>query len=68
MEIKGTIDTWERIEKALVSDGWNVKVRLMWVAEARKGHDYEQGVGLTRDEAFDQLEQLTRLDAITGVP
>ena len=68
MEIKGSVAPWERIEQTLTADGWNVQVRLMWVAEARKGHDYEQGVGLTREEAFDQLEQLTRLDAVTGVP
>lgn len=68
MEIKGTVDQWERVQKALTDDGWTVEVRLMWVAEARRGHDYEQGVGLTRDEAFEHLEQLTRLDAVIGVP
>lgn len=68
MEVMGTLDQWERVQKALENDGWSVSLRLMWVAEARRGHDYEQGVGLTRDEAFEQLEQLARLDAITGVP
>lgn len=65
MEIKGAVDQWERVQKALVVEGWTVTARLMWVAEARRGHDYEQGVGLTRGEAF---EQLTRLDAVLGVP
>ncbi len=68
MEVMDIVEHWERVQKALQDDGWDVRVRLMWVAEARRGHDYEQGVGLTRDEAFDQLEQLTRLDAMIGVP
>ncbi len=68
METKESVSSWEQIEQALEEDDWDVHVRLMWVAEARKGRDYEQGIGLTREEALEQLAQLTRLDAIIGVP
>lgn len=68
MDIKGTVEQWERIEKSLVEEGWNIQVRLMWVAEARRGREFEQGIGLTRDEAFDQLKELTRMDAMIGLP
>lgn len=68
MEIKGAVEQWESVRRALVGGGWDVQVRLMWVAEARRGHDYEQGLGLTRDEAFEQLKELTRLDEVVGVP
>jgi hypothetical protein len=68
MEIAGAVDKWERIRKALSDDGWTVDVRLMWVAEARRRHDFEQGVGSTRDDAFEELQHLTRLDEIAGVP
>ena len=68
MEVMDAVDRWERVQKTLVDDGWTISVRLMWVAEARRGHDFEQGIGLTRDDAFEQLEHLARLDAVTGVP
>ena len=60
--------TCEATERALIADGWSVRTRLLWVAEARRGHDYEQAVAPTRDEALAQLENLTRIDAVTGVP
>jgi hypothetical protein len=59
---------WEQVQRALTDDGWTVNARLMWVAEARKGHDQEMAVGRTRDEAFAQLQQLTRMDTYSSVP
>jgi hypothetical protein len=59
--------TWDQVERLLVESGWNVRSRLMWVAEARRGREIEQAVGATKDEAYDQLQQLTRLDEVTGV-
>lgn len=59
---------WEAIERALTAGGWSVRARLMWVAEARKGRESEQATGHTRDEAFAQLSQLTKLDEVAGVP
>jgi hypothetical protein len=59
--------SWAVIERALTSAGWDVRSRLMWVAEARRGRDYEQGVGVTREEAYDRLQEFTKLDELTGV-
>jgi hypothetical protein len=61
-------DTWQDVERALVTLGWSVQSHLMWVAEARRGHDIEQAVARTKDEAYDQLQHLTKLDELTGVP
>jgi len=59
---------WEMVEQALEDEGWKVRTRLMWVAEARKGREYEQAAGRTRDEAFAQLHELTQMDEVPGVP
>ena len=59
---------WERIERELAADGWTVRARLMWVAEASKGRDFEQAAGPTKDEAFAQLLELTRMDEVPEVP
>lgn len=58
---------WEQVERALVTRGWDVRSRLMWVAEARRGREVEQTVGTTKDEAYEQLQQITRLDEVSGV-
>ncbi|HSL21671.1 MAG TPA: hypothetical protein VK886_09055 [Vicinamibacterales bacterium] len=58
---------WEPIERALVAGGWEVRSRLMWVAEARRGRDSEQGVGRTKEEAYSRLQELTKIDELTGV-
>jgi N6-adenosine-specific RNA methylase IME4 len=58
---------WEQVERALLACGWNVQSQLMWVAEARRGREFEQGVGATKEEAYEQLQQLTKLDEMTGV-
>ena len=59
---------WDRSLRELQSEGWDVNWRLKWVAEARRGTDYEQACGATLDEVFSQLQQLTRLDAVAGCP
>jgi hypothetical protein len=40
----------------------------MWRAEARRASHIEQADGRTRDEAFSELWQLTRLDEVDGCP
>jgi hypothetical protein len=40
----------------------------MWVAEARKGHECEQAVGDTKEEALAALHELTKIDDAAGVP
>ena len=59
---------WERLEQDLEASGWDIRARLMWVAEARRGRDCEQAIGRTKDEAFGHLEQLTRLYELPHVP
>ena len=57
-------DTAEQLERA----GWQVHWGLTWRAEARRGGHIEQADGRTRDEAFSELWQLTRLDEVDGCP
>ena len=57
-------DTCERLR----SDGWEVRCRVAWVAEARKGSVHETAVADARDDAFAQLWDLTLLDAVEGCP
>lgn len=59
--------TWPDVERVLGRRGWTVRARLMWVAEARRGREIEQAVATTRDEAYEQVLQLTKLDELTGV-
>ena len=61
-------ERWQRVERDLAGRGWQVESRLMWVADARRGRDIERAVGATREEACDQLLELTKLDELTGVP
>jgi len=59
---------WEADARALEQDGWTVRARLMWVADARKGPEYEEACGRTRDEAFAKLREFARVDHTAGVP
>ena len=59
---------WEKVEEELNAEGWTMRVALMWVAEASKGREFERAVGRTKDEAFAELRQLTRMDEPAGVP
>jgi hypothetical protein len=58
---------WNALARELASRGWRVDGRLMWVAEARRGREVEQAVGRTKDEAYEQLQQMTKLDELPGV-
>ncbi len=59
---------WERMLNDLKRDGWKVDWKLTWIAEAKRGGDFEQASGQKLDEVFSQLEQLTRLDTVAGCP
>jgi hypothetical protein len=54
--------------KRLKNDGWKVHWKLSWVAEAKRGEDYEQASGDSVGAALSQLYQLTRLDMVGGCP
>jgi hypothetical protein len=57
-------DIVERLER----EGWEVRWKLGWVAEARKGTYHERAVADTREEALRELSDLTLLDAVEGCP
>ena len=59
---------WEELEGKLENAGWRVHWGLTWFAEARKGGHIESAIGKTRDQALEELWQLTRLDEVDGCP
>ena len=59
---------WKKITEQLECEGWKVRWGLTWIAEAHRGEDYEEARGRTMDEALGQLQQLTRLAAVSGCP
>lgn len=65
---EGPDEHWRATQRTLEEEGWRVHWGLTWVAEARRGDCVEQAVGRNRDDAFDQLKQLTLLDTVVGCP
>jgi hypothetical protein len=59
---------WEKIFHQLEADGWKVTWGLTWIAEAKRGEDYEQVRGATLDEAFAELAENTRIAEVGGCP
>ncbi len=57
---------WRATARRLEADGWQLRCRLGWIAEARRGRESEQAVGRSRDEAFEELLTLTELDQPAG--
>jgi hypothetical protein len=55
-------------ERALAADGWSIRAGLMWVAEGRRGSEYEQVTGASRAEALAHLQQLVEVDTVRSVP
>lgn len=59
---------WRETAERLRKGGWDVRSRVAWIAEARKGSVHETAVADARDDAFAQLWDLTLLDAVEGCP
>ena len=59
---------WEMVFERLEEEGWVVSCEKVWLAEARKEGHIEQATGKTRDEAFQQLCQMTLQDTVNGCP
>jgi len=57
---------WEQAARRLESGGWEVRCRRGWIAEARRGREFEQAFGATRRQAFAELTTLTEMDAVAG--
>ena len=58
----------EHIERTLTGEGWAVRSRLAWSAEARKGSECEEVTGASRAEALKHLLQLVRADQVMSAP
>lgn len=58
---------WEQVMGRLEQAGWSVHWRLGWIAEAKRGREFERAAGRTREEALVELEKLTEMDsAVAG--
>lgn len=62
------LPVWLQVERDVVARGWSVTARLLWVVEARRDHDSEQALGVTRNEAYARLGEIVRLDEGPRVP
>jgi hypothetical protein len=55
-------------EAALSDEGWTVRSRLMWVAEARRRGDCELATGVSQAKALENLRRLVRADQVISAP
>jgi hypothetical protein len=55
-------------ESGLTSEGWSVRTRLRWVAEARKDAELEEVAGASKAEALERLQQLVKADQVLSAP
>ncbi len=58
--------TWREIEKELEAAGWTVTHERVWGARARRDKHVEDGIAVDLDDAYAELQQLTRLDDDEG--
>jgi len=56
------------IVEMLEKDGWEVRARIAWIAEARRGPAHEKAVGNSRSEALRELLDQTLIDTVEGCP
>jgi hypothetical protein len=59
---------WEAIVRDLQSQGWAVKWKLTWIAEAKRGEHFERASGATLDEAFAELHEQTHMATVPVCP
>ncbi len=62
------LPAWKRAMEALEAQGWEVEVTRVWMARARRASHVEDGIGLTREEAIEELRTQTRVDECEGCP
>lgn len=60
--------TGEQVLRTLSAEGWTVRSRLGWVAEAKKGGELEQVTGSSKTEALVHLDQLVKADRVISAP
>lgn len=54
--------------QTMLAADWKVHCGLTWSATAERGKQFETATGKTKEEAFDQLRQMTCLQEIDGCP
>jgi hypothetical protein len=59
---------WRETLKQLRAAGWSVDCGLQWHVVARSGREREEAYGVTRDEAFARLAQVTHAKTVEGTP
>lgn len=58
----------DEVECALAAEGWDVRSRLVWVAEAKKGSEHEEATGLSKADALTFLHRLVKADQVMSPP
>jgi hypothetical protein len=58
----------EALQKKVEEDGWTVRWGLTWIAQAKRGQDYEFAIGQTTEEALCKLYHSTQLGTREGCP
>jgi hypothetical protein len=58
----------EAMTKVIEDNGWKVRWGLTWIAEARRGTDYEQATGKTTVDALGTLFTQTQMAKLEGCP
>ena len=56
------------VARDLRAAGWDVSWNLTWQASARRGKDWEEVTGRTREEALDRLREAVGLHDSDGCP
>jgi hypothetical protein len=59
---------WRSVLARLRSAGWTVDCTLQWHVIARREGEMEQAFGASRDEAFEKLDRVTRVETLEGTP
>jgi hypothetical protein len=58
----------KQLSEQIESDGWEVRLSLIWKAEAKRGQDFECATGSTSEDALLQLYHNTKLARQEGCP
>lgn len=58
----------EALQQKVEQGGWTVTWGLTWMAQAKRGHDYECATGQTTEEALSKLYHNTKLGTREGCP
>lgn len=60
--------SWVDQLKKMKEQGWEVQIKLRWVAKGRKGDNSECSCDASVDNAISRLRDLTRLHKTIGTP